>query len=232
MVDTENIDSLVNRGFGDTKLVPEGDEDTDIVDRVKTALEMTDGIEIARRYLVMNAFDGALTMLGLIFGGLTVMNTIGSELIFNAVILAGVGSSVAMAISGFSGCYLTESAERQRDVYEFRQSKIPRRVSPLEYHNASRMTTIVVALIDGLAPAVAAFIIMLPLFIATLGILDYWSATMLAVMICMTELFILGTFLGKVSRGSKLIYGAKTLATGIGTATIMLIIALLTGARP
>ncbi len=91
------------------------------IDRIMRALELTKGVEIARRYLAMNAFDGALTMLGLILGGLFTINpTMPAEasLQFNAILLAAAGTSIAMAISGFSGSYLTESAERKREVEE------------------------------------------------------------------------------------------------------------------
>ncbi|MFX1264783.1 MAG: hypothetical protein ACFFH0_05355, partial [Promethearchaeota archaeon] len=46
------------------------DDDRGFIERTMRALELTQGVEIARRYLAMNAFDGALTMLGLILGGL------------------------------------------------------------------------------------------------------------------------------------------------------------------
>ncbi|MHA2385906.1 MAG: hypothetical protein ACXAEE_06820 [Candidatus Thorarchaeota archaeon] len=45
---------------------PEDDlqKEPGLIDRTMRALELTQGVEIARRYLAMNAFDGALTMLG------------------------------------------------------------------------------------------------------------------------------------------------------------------------
>jgi hypothetical protein len=96
---------------------PEDDQQKSpgLIERTMRALELTQGVEIARRYLAMNAFDGALTMLGLIFGGLITMQTANPEVVFDALLLAAVGTSVAMAVSGFSGSYLAESAERDRE---------------------------------------------------------------------------------------------------------------------
>jgi len=88
------------------------------VERIMRALELTQGVEIARRYLAMNAFDGALTMLGLILGGLFTINPLDPIPGFNAIFLAAAGTNIAMAISGFSGSYLAESAERDREVDE------------------------------------------------------------------------------------------------------------------
>jgi len=50
---------------------------------------------ITRRYFVMNAFDGALTMLGVVIG-------------------AYIAGSIAMGASGMSGAYMAEKAEREK----------------------------------------------------------------------------------------------------------------------
>ncbi|MDF1540826.1 MAG: hypothetical protein P1Q69_18155, partial [Candidatus Thorarchaeota archaeon] len=93
-------------------------EEPGLIERTMRALELTKGVEIARRYLAMNAFDGALTMLGLVLGGLIVFTTANAMDTFNTLLIAAVGTSLAMAISGFSGSYLTETAERDREVEE------------------------------------------------------------------------------------------------------------------
>jgi hypothetical protein len=60
--------------------------------------------EILRRYFVMNAFDGALTMLGIIMGAFLagVIDPI-------VIIKAGMGAGLAMGISGAWGLYGRES---------------------------------------------------------------------------------------------------------------------------
>ena len=57
----------------------------------------------------MNAFDGTLTIMGVVIGAhfSGVTNP-------HIVITAGIGGSVAMGISGVSGAYLAERAERNR----------------------------------------------------------------------------------------------------------------------
>jgi len=106
----------VNESDDDHILLPA--EEGGRIERIMRALELTQGVEIARRYLAMNAFDGALTMLGLILGGLFTINPSDPTAGFNAIFLAAAGTSIAMAISGFSGSYLAESAERDREVDE------------------------------------------------------------------------------------------------------------------
>jgi len=202
------------------------------IQRIMRALELTQGVEIARRYLAMNAFDGALTMLGLILGGLITINPanpVEASLQFNAILLAAAGTSIAMAISGFSGSYLTETAERDREVDEIGKAMLSD-MSESMYAKATKTTSIVVALVDGASPAIAAFIIIIPLFFVPSGILGYQIAFYIAIGICMALLFTLGLFLGAVSKQNMWAYGAKTLFAGIMTAILMFIISLLTGA--
>jgi predicted membrane protein (TIGR00267 family) len=200
-----------------------------LIERTMRALELTQGVEIARRYLAMNAFDGALTMLGLIFGGLISMQTTNPDVVFHALLLAAVGTSVAMAVSGFSGSYLAESAERDREVEEIGKAMLSD-MSNTMYAKATRTTSAVVALVDGLSPSIAAFIIITPLLLVPSGVLSVSMAFYIAIFICLGLLFALGLFLGTISRKNIWVYGAKTLLAGIATAIILFAIAVLTGA--
>jgi predicted membrane protein (TIGR00267 family) len=199
-----------------------------LVHRIMRALELTEGVEIARRYLAMNAFDGALTMLGLILGGLLTINPLNFQPGFSAILLAAFGTSIAMAISGFSGSYLAESAEQDRAVEDLGRAMLTD-MSDSMYAKAGRTTSVVVALVDGASPAVAAFIIIIPLFFVPTGMLEYHTAFYLSIGICMSLLFALGLFLGAVSKKNMWSYGAKTLFAGIVTAVLMLTISWLTG---
>ncbi|MFX1416511.1 MAG: VIT1/CCC1 transporter family protein [Promethearchaeota archaeon] len=205
------------------------DDDRGFIERTMRALELTQGVEIARRYLAMNAFDGALTMLGLILGGLITIDPANPGIVFNALLLAAVGTSVAMAVSGFSGSYLAESAERDREVEEMGRAMLAD-MSESMYAKATRTTSVVVAVVDGLAPAGAALIIITPLMLVPLNLIDVYTAFYTAIVICMLLLFLLGLFLGRVSRKSMWSYGAKTLLAGIVTAILMYIISHFTGA--
>jgi predicted membrane protein (TIGR00267 family) len=69
--------------------------------------------EIARRYFAMNAFDGVLTIIGVLMG-----NLVAGVNDASIVLSTGLATSVAMGVSGLWGAYLTESAERKRDLDE------------------------------------------------------------------------------------------------------------------
>ena len=79
---------------------------------------------------------------------------------------------------------------------------------------ASRFAVIVVSIVDGLAPALAAMIVLTPLFLGNLignPVLSYALAGGAALL----SLFALGLFLGKISEGNLIGYGIKTLMAGL-----------------
>jgi len=69
--------------------------------------------EIARRYFAMNAFDGVLTIIGVLMG-----NYAAHVRDAKVVIVTGFSTCIAMGVSGLWGAYMTESAERKRDLSE------------------------------------------------------------------------------------------------------------------
>jgi len=163
--------------------------------------------EIARRYFAMNAFDGVLTTLGVVAGGY-----IGHVHVARAIISVGLAAAVAMGVSGFYGSYLIERAERDRALRELEEATL----SPLDdtdIASASTYATIVIALVDGLSPFVAAIIVLLPFFFAgeSVGRSVYFAAAAIA----FVELFLLGMFLGRVSRQRLVWSGVKLAIAGL-----------------
>ena len=164
--------------------------------------------EIARRYFAMNAFDGVLTTIGVLAG-----NYLAGVRDLSIPIRIGIATSIAMGISGLWGAYLTESAERQRELADLEKISLIDQ-SETSIGRASRFAVIVVSVVDGLAPALAAFIVLIPLFLASWinnPILSYGLAGGIALL----SLFGLGLFLGKVSEKSLIGYGFKTLLAGV-----------------
>jgi predicted membrane protein (TIGR00267 family) len=169
--------------------------------------------EIARRYFAMNAFDGVLTTIGVLAG-----NYLAGVRDLSIPIRTGIATSIAMGISGLWGAYLTETAERRRELSELERVSLIDQ-SETSIGRASRFAVIIVSIVDGLAPALAAMIVMIPLFLRNLiadPILSYAIAGGVA-LLC---LFALGLFLGKVSEENLIGYGFKTLLAGLAAIAI------------
>lgn len=169
--------------------------------------------EIARRYFVMNAFDGVLTIIGMLMGNMAagVTNP-------NIVITTGLSTSIAMGISGLWGSYLTESAERKHDLDELSSSTLTD-LNNSRIGRASRYAAVTVSIVDGISPLLAALLVLIPFFIH--GIFPniqvvYYTTLGLA----LVTLFALGVFLGNISKENLIISGIKTAIAGIASIII------------
>jgi len=79
----------------------------------------------------------------------------------------GIATSIAMGVSGLWGAYLTETAERQRELSELERAWLVDQ-SDTKIGRASRLAVVIVSVVDGLAPFLAALVVMTPLFLARL----------------------------------------------------------------
>lgn len=171
---------------------------------------------IARRYLITNGFDGALTMLGMITGFYTSGMT---EL--SVAISACLGAAVALFISGLSSAYLSEKAEREKELRELEQALVTD-LKESDYGTASRYLPILVALVNGLSPLLLSLLIILPLFLAEQGYVLLFSPFINSIIVALICVFFLGLFLGKISKTFWLWSGLRTLAIAIITVAIIL----------
>ncbi|MFC1922585.1 hypothetical protein ACFLY4_04785 [Chloroflexota bacterium] len=164
--------------------------------------------EIARRYFAMNAFDGVLTIIGVLMG-----NLVAGVNSAQIVLSTGLTTSIAMGISGLWGAYLTESAERKRDLDEVSRVMLTD-LTDTRIGRASRAAIFIVAIVDGLSPFMAALVVLLPFFLAG-NFEDLTWAYYTSLGLALFTLFSLGLFLGHISRGRMIVYGIKTVLAGV-----------------
>lgn len=181
---------------------------TGFVAEIDTYNRLVGIAEIARRYFAMNAFDGVLTTIGILVG-----NYLADVRDLMIPIRIGVATSIAMGISGLWGAYLTENAERRRELAELEKVSLIDQ-SDTNIGKASRFAVIVVSIVDGLAPFLSAMIVLIPLFLApVINNVDLSYA--MSVGFALVSLFGLGVFLGKISNQNLLKYGLRTLVAGL-----------------
>jgi predicted membrane protein (TIGR00267 family) len=179
-----------------------------IIDRIREYSHLANVGQIARRYFAMNAFDGALTMIGVLMGNYTAgVDTP------HIVVSTGLSTSIAMGISGLWGAYLTEAAERKREIAEISEQVLVD-LNDTQIGKASRFAVAVVAIVDGFSPALAALLILIPFFLANFFVHIQW-VYFASLGMALVSLFALGTFLGLVSRENVFIYGLRTVFAGL-----------------
>ena len=169
--------------------------------------EIADVAEIARRYFAMNAFDGVLTMMGVLMGNL--MADVKDP---KVVVVTGLSTSLAMGISGLWGSYLTESAERRREIDELEKQTLTD-LHDTKIGKASRMAAVLVALVDGLSPFLASILVLTPFFMVSMFPVITW-VYYASIGMALVTLFALGVFLGHISKANLLISGLKTVIAG------------------
>jgi predicted membrane protein (TIGR00267 family) len=173
---------------------------------------------ILRRYFVVNGFDGALTMLGLLTG----FYLSGTQDL-NVVIGACLGATIALGVSGLSSAYLSESAERQRSLLELQQAMLAD-LSDSAPASSARLMPLFVALVNGAAPVVLALIIILPLWLHRAAIPLPIAPLPAAIATAFLCIFFLGVFLSRVGGTWWLLGGIKSLLIAVITVAIILLL--------
>ncbi|MHA1713108.1 MAG: VIT1/CCC1 transporter family protein [Candidatus Ranarchaeia archaeon] len=188
--------------------------------KFKRYSQLTQVNEIARRYFVMNAYDGCLTILGIIVGAYF-------SALYDARVLIGVGlgSSIAMALSGLFGAYMTESAERRKKVQDLEKNLLTSLEDSI-ITRGSQFASLYVAFIDGLAPFLAAQLSLAPIYISLFTQLPVKAAMELSMSLIVILLFILGIYLGRLSKENLIISGLKMVLAGLITFTVFLVLGL------
>ena len=164
--------------------------------------------KIARRALANNAFDGVLTMIGVLMG-----NYLGGVRSAATVIRIGIATSISIGVSGLWGAYLAESAERGRELAELERMSLTD-LGGTKIGRASRVAVVVVSLVDGLSPFVASLVVLIPLFAASF-VGNILLSYALCLVVGLVGLFGLGMFLGHISGRSLVGYGLRTVVAGI-----------------
>ncbi len=187
----------------------------DIWEELEEYIEMTNAGEILRRYFVMNAFDGALTVLGFVMGA-----HVSGLKDANIVLTASVSMSFAMGVSGFVGAFITEKAEREKKKHELEEAMLTN-LDGTTVDRAAKFVTFLAALVDALAPAIAALVCISPFVLVIYNLIIFDFAFTLSTAITLGLLFLMGIYLGRVAKSNELIYGIYMLVAGLITSIII-----------
>ncbi len=181
--------------------------------------KITRSQSILRRYFVVNGFDGALTMLGIIVGFYM------SELANLVIVMnACFGAAIALGMSGLTSAYISESAEQKKQLSELEQAMV-KDLDSSAYGQASRMFPFATAVVNSLSPFIISLIIISPIWASTLSLELPFDALEMALYLAFGMLFLLGVFLGRISGAFWLWSGLRTLTIAVLTAGLIFLVA-------
>jgi predicted membrane protein (TIGR00267 family) len=183
--------------------------------RIGFLLSITQSHGIARRYFVVNGFDGALTMLGMLTG-FYVSGGVRPELAVSACL----GAAIALGVSGVSSAYLSEAAERQKALRELEEAMMSR-LDESAHGEAARLVPFAVALVNGLSPLLVSLVIIAPLGLASTRYALTVDPLLGAIATAFGVIFLLGAFLGHVSRAQWIWTGLRAVLIAALTSLVI-----------
>lgn len=183
--------------------------------QVRFLLHITSSHPILRRYVVVNGFDGALTMLGLLTGF-----RVASEVPLAAMITACIGAAVALGVSGVASAFISEAAERRLALKELEDAMILD-LETSAHGRAARVVPYLIGASNGLSPLLISLFIIFPLYLVQAG----WTLPLppldAALVLAFGMIFLLGAYLGRIGQTSWLAGGLKALLVAAITATVI-----------
>lgn len=188
-----------------------------IINSTKLRMSVPIFDEIARRAFVNNAFDGALTLLGILMG-----NMVLGEISPRTIISTGFGACLAMGMSGAFGRYFSERAERKYALHQM-ESYMFTDLSGSVLEQESKKKVLIISIVDGLSPTLAALVPLLPFLFAQASIIPISLSLILSFVLDFSVLFVLGVFLGKISDENVVLHGIAIVAVGFITAIVILV---------
>lgn len=185
--------------------------------RMRDHITLTKSGAIARRYFVIGAFDGALTILGVILGAYVAEGHAHPELARQLILGAGIAAGVALAVSSAVGAY---EAERVEHLLTHRQlEKAMLRHVAGDHEDAIQVSISVSAIAHGVAPLLAAFVPLVPFLF-----MDLDEAVVAAIGVTLGFLFVLGAYLGSLIREMIVYTGLRFVIAGLATAIILILV--------
>lgn len=191
-----------------------------MIARIRFMFQVARAHGIARRYFATNGFDGALAMLGLntgmyASGGVPPRTALG----------ACLGTALALAVSGVSSAYLSESAEQRKKLQELEKA-MATDLTRSALGAAARVTPFVIAAVNGIAPLVVSLFVVTPLVLAHYRVPLPLGALELTIIFALIGVFLIGVFLGRVGGTFWLWSGLRALLIAVLTGLLILLLEL------
>ena len=178
---------------------------------------------IARRMFVTNSFDGILAAIGVNVGGFS------PDADPARVAMGIIGGGVAMGVfSGVIGVYLSERAERLREIAEL-ERKVARPLKGTVYWKAARVLPIYTALWSGLGIVLFPTLIAVPYFLSVTGIIEPMEAFYASLAIALVLMGSLGYYLAVISGEDKLKSTLRAVSIGVGGALLVFVLRNIVG---
>ena len=166
--------------------------------------------EAETRYIVRGLIDGSLSALGVVIGASGSADA-------SVIIAAGLGGGIANGLSNILGAFTAEKASLERERIQKEKSLLKKNgylKKSIIYKKAIR-ETMICGLIDGISTTIGSALPVVPFFLFDIKIALY-----VAIGITVAILFILGVFIGKISKENVIVSGIKMVIGALAVAVL------------
>ena len=176
---------------------------------LKSIIDTING-ESGTRYIVRGLIDGSLSALGVVIGASGSADA-------SVIIAAGLGGGIANGLSNILGAFTAEKATLERERIQKEKSLLKKNgylKKSIIYKKAIR-ETMICGLIDGISTTIGSALPVVPFFL-----FDIKTALYVAIGITIAILFILGVFIGKISKENVVVSGIKMVIGALAVAVL------------
>ena len=170
---------------------------------------------ISRRYFISNGFDGTLTAIGVVVGAY--LSGVSDGL---TVVTIGLGAAVGLGTSGVWSVWEIERAEKQAELLRIERAMLTDLDDTTVQQRRSGARKIN-AVASGIGPLIGILLPLVP-FLAHDIFFSLLEATLVAIGIGVTVLFLFGAYLGSISKQNWIIAGVRMGLAGIVVAFLNL----------
>lgn len=145
---------------------------------------------------------------------------VSGQVVLPVTISVCLGAAIALGMSGLTSAYISEAAEKKRELKKLEQAMIAD-LGESAYGKAAKLMPFYIAFINGLAPFLIASIVIVPLVIGHSDPQMLSHPLEAAVLLAFLIIFLLGIFLGRISGHFWLWSGLRTLIIAMVTSALI-----------
>ncbi|KXB06117.1 hypothetical protein AKJ53_01280 [candidate division MSBL1 archaeon SCGC-AAA382F02] len=177
------------------------------------------------RYFVRGFIDGLLSTLGIVIGASTAIGA--SAEATQIIIAAGIGGGVANGLSNVLGAFMGEKAAMGKEFEKVEKALLKEEaLRGTKVDEKFRGKIISSGVMDGLATIGGAIVPVLPFLLISILAVSEITALYIAIVVSLAIFFLLGGYIGKVSKENFVLAGLKMAAFGGVTAIVVTLIRL------
>ncbi len=181
--------------------------------------------EHQRRYLLRGFIDGVLSSLGVVIGASTAIGFAAANQVAAVIIAAGIGGGIANGFSNILGAFVGEKLVKEKRLRKIEKAMLKKdALQGTEIDKRMQKNVIYSGLYDGLATIVGSLIPVFPFIIGRFFVIKSSTLLYISAAISLILFFILGVYVGKISKENLILSGLKLVAFGVVTLIVTLLI--------